>query len=264
MRTLKILSLSLLAMLMLTSVSFADLNAGQIVSSFNGLSANGLQFRYSTSTNEVNIYQVSAVTPFANTSAYSTSLSTGGNNSYFRTFCIEPTKSVVTSGTAKLNYENNKTVNSAGKALTVGAALLYTRFATGALASSYNYANSTTRGNDAIDLRTAIQSLMGVYTGTVNWNNKYLQYLLSIDSNQSYWTAVYDPGHFYNEIGQYSVFVMQVKDSSGNGDYQDFIYVAQASTVTTVVPEPATILLWSLGGVGAVAGGLRRRNGKKS
>jgi hypothetical protein len=39
-------------------------------------------------------------------------------------------------------------------------------------------------------------------------------------------------------------------NGTGAGTYQDFLYIANATYTSPVVPEPATFLLWTLGGVG--------------
>jgi hypothetical protein len=153
---------------------------------------------------------------------------------------------------------------------------LYRLFATGEL-GVYNYENQYTKnqsyglyyGGDYSDLFFAIQYLMGstyiVPPGSMDsdWeNNLFLQTLLSINSDKSHWTSIYDPGKYYDEIGNYSVFIANA-NSIVDYTYRvegDFLYLAKlGETPSSSVPEPATLALWGLGTFGAAIIGYRKR-----
>jgi len=244
----------------------ADLTPNQIVAQFNGLGTNGWSFTSGSSTERYFAPANAAFTP--DRSAYHpNALGTGTNR--FHTFCIEPNSpSLASSGTAVLNFSggNSTRVSIDNKAVSVGTAFLYQQFATGAFSSSlYNYTNASQRASDYSVLLSTLRVLMEPQTyGSLNWStNKFLAYLLTVNPNQSYWTGVYNPGIRYNEIGNYAVFVMNIHNASGGGEYQDFLYIARADYGGGGggVPEPATLLLWTLGGIGAFGVGRYRKRG---
>lgn len=243
-KTIGVLLATVLAVVAVSGTSFADLNASEIVSDFNSMnSGQGFRFTYASG---VTLTTTSGYTN-VDTSAYTSSTSgTTSGRTYFKTFCVEPSAS--TSGTlvGKLNYSNGVSKTSAGYTLSLGAAVLYAEYATG------------TRYSSA--LQTAIQALMGISTVS-NWaSNSHLAYLLTINADKSYWTQAYDPGQYYDLIGNYSVFVMNVTTTASQ-DRQDFLYIATATGGGNGggdVPEPATLLLWTLGGLG-LAGASRAR-----
>ena len=186
----------------------------------------------------------------------------------FHSFCVEPNVgSVASSGTAKLNFidGNSTRTDSDGKAVSVGTAFLYQQFATGAFTSDlYNYDNSSQRSTDSGLLLAALRNLMSPQAG-LNWTgNKFLTYLLAINSDQSYWTSVYNPAQYYEDIGNYAVFVMNISSTSGVSGYQDFLYIAKADYGNAAVPEPATVLLWSLGSLGVFGASQYRKRNRKA
>ncbi|MCL2346781.1 MAG: PEP-CTERM sorting domain-containing protein [Planctomycetaceae bacterium] len=245
MKNTKLFSLALISGVMTLAMlgnAFADLNASQIVTNFNNANGtnSGIQFTFTNNNSESTF--TNAGTNFAPLSAY-TGAGTAGSN-YFKSFCVEPGQTITQDGsiyTGRLDYNGTVTKNSSGYALTLGAAVLYKQFATGTL-TGYTGSASAPQMLVAIAVLTGQQVLS-------NWNtNTFLAGLLQQNSNQNYWMGSYNPAMQYSEIGDYSVFVMQI--TKGATQYQDMIYVAKA---TGTVPEPATLLLWSLGGF-SVAG----------
>ena len=177
----------------------------------------------------------------------------------------------------KLSYGSNSTFNTANNpqkshSLSVGSAYLYTQYIVGDLSQQFT----------DVEVGDALRYLMGYRGGgtgdpdlglkingwTNTENNKVLYYLLSINSSKEYWTSTYDPNSYYTEIGNYSVFVLNVLAQPGNRYTQDLLYLANAADPynegTGGVPEPATVLLWTLGGMGlAGSSWARQRRGKK-
>lgn len=231
---------------------YADLNAWDIYNDFNSLNG-GQGYRFTTSSDkDINgNAEFTLVTEQGfndvDTTAY---VLPYGGVSFFKTFCVEPNASTAGDLVGKLNYDNGTTATSQGFALTLGAAVLYKEYATG--------------NRPTVSLETAIQTLMGIKYLT-NWAaNPHLLYLLAINSNKSYWTQVYDPGQYYDEIGDYSIFVMNVVTANNGDNRQDFLYIAETNSGGDV-PEPTTILLWSLGGMGlAGISRMRKRRLSKS
>src|SRR5450432_678995 len=111
-------------------------------------------------------------------SAFIAGYYSGAKNQYaaatpnFQTFCVEGAETVSPNTTYTFAF-NSKTVASANQPLSVGAAFLYSQFASGALLSStpgYNYANTggtrATIGGSANLLQNAIWHYMGGIEGT--------------------------------------------------------------------------------------------------
>ena len=260
--------------------AFADQTAQTIVTEFNAMNGGyGYQFNAATSasytysnsgTGEIRLFQ--AGTQMADVSAYTSN--TAGTN-YFQTFCVEPSRQFVSGGTSGfLNYANNTTSTFTNgdtglrTTLTLGAAYLYKQFATGNL--NYDYVGSN-HAYDAAVLQDAIWFLIGNSSEmkvTTSSNNKYLQMLNGMSGYT--WSAAYDPGQSYMGLmDDYRVFVMQtplsstVNPGSGMGTMslpfytQDVLYIAKPGG--SAVPEPASILLWTLGGLGAAGMAYRKR-----
>ena len=246
---------------------FAELTPQQIVNQFNSLNGpNGWSFSSGSNTERYFASSNAAFTP--DLSAYH-AYARGTLANSFRTFCVEPnSSSVAGSGAAKLNFTdgNSTRVSIDNKAVSVGAAFLYQQFATASFTTSlYDYTNVSQRSSDYSSLLTTLRALM-TPQGALNWTtNKYLDYLLSLNDSKEYWTGVYNPGERYREIGDYAIFVMNISNSSGTGEYQDFLYIARADygNSSTDAPEPATLLLWAMG-AGAFGLGYRRRQLKKN
>lgn len=167
----------------------------------------------------------------------------GGEN-FAKTFCVEPLVGTGARHYGTLNYENGATTTQSGNSLTLGAAYLYASFATGAL-DGYNY--DKINYNEGYDLTKAIQSLIGAIYGE-NWlANDFLTALLGVNDDKSYWEQVYDPGKYYDEIGDYSVFVMNNRDEYGT-HAQDFLYLAaHDGNPGPATPEPASMLIFGAG-----------------
>ena len=177
----------------------------------------------------------------ADLGAYS-SLADGEN--YAKTFCIEPLVGTGARHYGTLNYENGTTATQNGDSLTLGAAYLYTAFATGIL-DGYDYASPNY--NEGKELTSAMQFLIGAIFDE-NWgSNDFLTALLGINADESYWEQVYDPGKYDEEIGDYSVFVMNNRDEYGT-HAQDFLYLAaHESNPGAATPEPASMLIVGTG-----------------
>ena len=214
-------------------------------------------------------------------SIYSTSGGISDGQSYFRSFCIEPNNQNglrYPSGAGKtlvgtLNYKNNRTTSVVGGnnlPLTVGAALLYKLYATGEFASlmDENVRSNLVDGKTVSygnrqelkiekEIQYAIRNLMGIETSTYGLTN-YLRDILFAEmgvSSVNALKAIYNPGENYAFMDDYSVFVMNV--TSDGVDSQDFLVMFQHPT--TDVPEPATLLLWTLGSLGTFGAARRAR-----
>jgi len=234
---------------------FADMNAAGIVSEFNALNG-GKGIKFSITDNygsEKTINLSSGTAAPASFGAYTLEKDTGGARS-FNSFCVEtaqPLSSAVSYGV--LNYANNKTTNSTGTSLNLGVAKLYRDFATGTL-DNYTYAASG-RSTSASFLQTAIWALLGMTSAS--WStNPYLKGLLDLNEDKDHWMQSYDPNQYYNEVGNFSIFVLQIT-TTGGAAVQDFIYITPTSSSN--VPEPATIALWIAGSTGAFGIGARRK-----
>lgn len=235
-----------------TGVARADMNAQATVDAFNSASG-GSQMVFTYSYNyEVNLTQRSGYS-FADTSAYEDGVT--GSSNYYRTFCVEPNVGAYTMMGATLNYENGKSTTSSGYSLSVGAAYLYSQFAAGSL-EGYTYNNTSARSTSSSNLLSAIRGLMGI--STLSWTNAFTNYLLTINSDKNFWTQTYDPNQYYDVIGDYSVFVMNCYSSTNGANGQDFLYVASAKD-SSDTPEPASVLLWTLGSFGALGAARRAR-----
>ena len=202
---------------------------------------------------------------------------------YFQTFCVAPEFDTdfgqTRSGT--LNYQSvtHTTATAMGNNLKLGVAWLYKEFAAGTLGAgtefAYEYVYGQGRIDSAVMLQDAIWFLMGgmqnEYAGRMtdrdtDWdNNTYLKYLKSIEDEESYWRATYQVGNSYDGLmGDYNVYVVNVKVPSFmgfGGDTidlrQDVLYVIRDNDPHT--PEPASILLWTLGSLGAAGMVYRKR-----
>lgn len=205
------------------------------------------------------------------------------NGAYFSSICIEPQETVYT---GKLNYGQlslqddytTKTLDT-GNVVTLGAAYLFKLYATGELASVSRFADfySLDRDTNVGLLREAIQALMNVDGSTATAdNNPYLAYLAESNNIETYWTQTYYLNGQYVEMGDYVVFAMNVYNGEAftvggqpvvAGDVaQDLLYIARLERPSPPdTPEPGTVLLWSLGGLGlAAASRIRKRRMKKA
>jgi hypothetical protein len=255
------------AVTMMTSQSLqAALTVSEIVAQFNGWSFTSSEFSY---------YE-KAFTPTErgiDITAYA-ELTRSGNA--FLSICANPNQPDVSgTSTASLYYDGSGltsitgTISEAASGyLSVGAAFLYQQYATGVL-PGFDYTNSTLPTQRLFDASALWHAMNHLSLGLSLQNNsqKFIDYLLSINSDMRHWTQAYNVNPRYNEMGDYAVFIMNL---SGQ---QDRYYIAHADYTPTTpteppqsgdVPEPATLLLWTLGGLGVTgASWYRKRNVKK-
>ena len=233
-------------------VAGVSLGAQTIVDAFNGANGGqGLHFYYTTDATEQNIRFLHDY-PWANNPGMSTyrgdsyiSLQVGETvGGPIRNWPSRPSEGV-------LSYDNGTSMTTQGSVLNVGAAYLYRMLVTtdDFMADSGAFA-------------AAIRFLFGHDELSTDWNNQYLQTLLSVNGAQDYWQSAYDPDAYYEEIGNYSIFVInsvwsQVIPTDGFSDtpggvfwkYEDFLYIAGAVNPyePATTPEPATMLMVGLG-----------------
>ena len=165
-----------------------------------------------------------------------------------------------------------------GVYLTLGAAYLYKQFATGELPSTIT--DVSARNDLANALRAAMQIIVldpyqvenMFYYVNFDWTgNPYTAALLAENPEKNYWLQRYDNTWRYDEIGDYCVFVVNFDAASDIYSIPkgDTLYIAEGMVFRNPdepqpgVPEPAMLLLWTLGSVGALGGRqYRKRNGK--
>ncbi|MDR2924720.1 MAG: PEPxxWA-CTERM sorting domain-containing protein [Azoarcus sp.] len=247
-----------------------SLGAQKIVDQFNSMNnGKGLVFKFEeTNNNGFSITNLNSNYKFADLGAY------GYETGAFSSFKAAPglTYNNANSnfqGIGKLNYGGSATwTDYPGTAnnnatLSVGAAYMAMMYATQGGNSQYYVPFVPGNSEPYVKFlqdwsylgnRDEIRSRFGVE----QWDNSspYLQSLLALNGDKSYWLAAYDPDKKYTEIGDYSVFVMnnyRIGDGSAMGN---MIYVAGA------VPEPET---WAmlLAGFGIVGAAARRRAARK-
>jgi len=254
---------ALFVMAIVSKSVYADLNAREIYDAFNSMNGGqGFRFVHDTLVSPMLVTLTTQAGEYQNvdTTAYMSgrSGSVGSpSRTFFQTFCVAPGLPAISMGLGKLNYNETtgQTATSQGYFLTVGAAYLYKEFAT-----SLNPLGIAGEINTTEFVR-AIRALMGI-TIVSRWTeNIYLNALLNINNSRTYWTERYQVNQQYSEIGDYCVFVLNVTESDGLGRFQDFLYIAPASPQD--VPEPATFLLWSLGGMGLFGRSLARKRRMK-
>jgi len=249
MKTLKNLVLLTVALTLVNcGVALAELTPSQIVSQFNNLGTNGWAFDTRGSIPSTFTATNSSLVP--DLSAYAS----GSLNS----FCVNMNLGAISRGVATLSYnaDTGRTQNASNVALSVGGALLYQQYAAGLL--------PVVLGSISID--TSIRALNNATSVTaINWSQGFYAYLYSLKPDSSYWIANYNVNQRYDEIGDHAVFVMNIKGATGTANYQDFLYVARADYGgNNDVPEPATLLLWTLGSAGAFGFNHYRKRNKKA
>ena len=165
-----------------------------------------------------------------------------------------------------------------GVYLTLGAAYLYKQYATGA------FPNAFTDPYDWRDISDAIRAAMRIvvlhpdpaimyYYWNLEWeDNPYTAALLAENDDKTYWLQQYDSTWRYDEIGDYCVYVLNFDAASSTYSIPkgDWLYIAEGTVFRNDgggggVPEPATLLLWTLGSMGlAGTSWARKRRMKKS
>jgi len=225
----------------------------------------------------------------------------GGVNGggWITTFRVFRDDTELTAGHAWLGYNSNNGKTYSGYAdpeksqdyLTLGTAYLYSQFVQG------NLQQIEVRGAQGLStqpwnaelFRNALDILYKSKSASnTEWENPYLTYLLSLTPSNpttpdgdfvvdwKYWTSDYVLTYDYDGLdkigfGDYYVFVMNVWESAAGqpsqGAFASMLYAISKGSdppPTPGVPEPATLILWTLGGLGL--GGtswLRRRNMKR-
>jgi len=262
-------------------VASVSLGAQSVVDAFNGLNdGKGIYIDFIPHGvgGNYKIINMGDASQFADTSAYCTS---HGGEDYFRTFTLEPNAPGYRYTYGKLNYDSTTGISQTvgmsdtgdfvNYSLTVGAAYLYKLYAT------EGYMLPTEFAKLAAAIRFLVGDMSDIdrgYLGNLlndpyDWtgvtNNPYLQMLLDLNNDMNYWMSDYNPDAYYTEIGNYSVFVMTTGYKWIDQLYgPDFLYIVGAASPYDSggpggVPEPATILLWTLGTLGAMGGSYARR-----
>jgi len=200
-----------------------------------------------------------------------------GNNVFY-SFCAEPPLGDLPLNqalTATLSFSGGKTYNTSGNsyngpgapwALNKGAAWLYMQYATGEIDPQTDAETQA--------LKSAITALVlesgaengPEWKGKVDYGGQPNPYLLmalqKFQTKAQLWED-YIVGDA-NVTGNYAVFIMQLSDG-GSTDYQDLLYIAPYTPDPTnntpggEVPEPASVLFWTLGSIGALGTAWRRR-----
>jgi len=249
-------------------VAGVSLNAQAIVDAFNSMN-NGTGFNYHM-TNPANagirflsdVSMGNGSTQSPNTSAYYYSRNNPfpddvyfSNTASFISLEVGPNVSTgwgTNYGT--LNYGNGTSMTHLGDTLKVGAAYLYQLLATTNDIDRY--------GTNGTELAAAIRFLIGqpyLYEEQfTDWDNQYLQMLLTLNNDHDYWQLDYNPDAYYEEIGNYSIFVMNAVSPPVAMamafnfipyPYKDYLYIAEAANPyePAVTPEPATMLMFGVG-----------------
>ncbi len=265
-----VFTVTLLVLSYCSHSAFADFGVDKFVSDFNGMNGGrGLVFTAELNRLEIYVRPTQGTTVPADgwLDAYDSKTS-GAGGSYFKTFCVEPGVAMGPSNYGKLNYDSitKTTSNSSGQAMTLGMAIIYASFAEGKL-KGYKYGNN--REHSVVDFTDVLHAFLDGSIGNGEkgdiWGNngnamvRFLRRTMN-DYNLSLaqLKAAYNPNQYYNAIGDYSVFVMQnVEPGKDAKDIQDMIYVMKHRT--SDVPEPATLALWGMLGLGIVGYGRFRR-----
>ncbi len=253
--------LPLVLFLVMAPLSHAELfmeQAQNAVNMFNAMN-NGAGYMFTHKT-EVSAGYSSLMTTKAGTdeidlSAYTASYAAG--DQFFRTFCVEP--EVITSGMvrAKLDYSNGTTTTVNGDSLSIGGAALYAMYISGTLDGYSGSAADTTQ------LLFAIRGAMETYSASYDYSaydwstNVFLSYLLDINDDIDYWKTDYDPGQYYAEVGDYSIFVM--RNVEGDGFHRQNLLYAASNDGHAATPEPASILIVGIGLASAFTVARRRK-----
>jgi hypothetical protein len=179
----------------------------------------------------------------------------------FETFCVETMEDFNPGGTYNVDisqgikFNNGQFSSPDGGALTLGAAWLYSQFAAGTL-GGYDYSNDGGRQQSAGNLQNALWYLEGeISTPTDTLINS------GADGTAFYNEALTAVGANINNAsdGAYGVVVLNMyapnQDGTDGAPAQDQLMVVPDYTIA--VPEPTSLALASLGGLGVLL--LRRK-----
>lgn len=136
--------------------------------------------------------------------------------SSFQTFCVEGGESIFANTTYSATL-NSQSLNT-GVPLSLGAAWVYSQFATGAL-SAYDYANTSDRKASAALLQHTIWALMGV-AGHANDGSVFD---LLVESQFGNWAAALAPAG----ANSYNVQILNLwgaNDTAHQTGFQDVLY----------------------------------------
>lgn len=275
--------LPIILFLLMAPLTHADMfmeRAQNAVDTFNSMNKNrGYVFTQKTAgqpgDNNLGYYSVMTTLvdkDLVDLGAYKASYSQSGNESssqIFRTFCVEP--GVITSGMVrgKLSYDNGVSTTATIKDnLSLGTATLYAKFASGKLQDFVDtnsmmseLVHAIRAGMEAGIYNSKLKTTDYSYYTDYDWDsNVFLAALLDINSDKEYWTQDYDPGKYYDEVGDYSVFVMNTWEGDGN-NRQNMLYIVENDGHAAATPEPASMLIF---GVGITLLPLARRIRKKN
>ena len=265
--------LPIIAFLLLSSLAHADLfmeQAQHAVDMFNSMNKNqGYVFTQKVDSNSASttlgknvIMTTTSGKDLVDLDAYTASYAAGVNdngNQFFKTFCVEPGVGTAGMVRGKLDYTNGtSTTAKGGDNLSLGTAALYAQYVSGTLDG---YVDLVTTEQLVHAIRAAMEtSTYGDYYTSYDWEtNIFLAALLGINADKDYWTQDYDPGKYYEEVGDYSVFVMNTYNGDGF-NVQNMLYIVENDGHASSTPEPASILIVGIGLASALPMIRRRKN----
>ncbi len=176
-----------------------------------------------------------------------------GNGLGFETFCVQVDVQFNPTQTYNYGLSQNMQLDSANQSLTMGAAYLYSLFATANPVLGYDYVDPSTRLADAGLLQSALWDL----EGGQSWSGDPF----NPATNPYYQLALSELGGLANADaasgGAYGVDILTLTDNNGNPAQNQLVYVGSA------VPDGgSTFLLLGLGICGLVAARLRPGKGR--
>lgn len=186
-----------------------------------------------------------------------------GNDLYFSSFSLTSTLPQNQEFRGSLSYDNGLTRLSDGTPVTIGLAYLYTKYATGA----YN------NWNDALmaELYEAMRFLAGRGSSETTWfSNGVLSSMITETALPGLWMTSYNLNTEYPAWvdNNYAIYAMNLEqsqlvfDANGNASTVwtsagDVLYLVRRDgggtdpgTEPGTVPEPGTLLAWSIIGLG--------------